>query len=301
MTEPRILALALAGAITAPGVAAAPSREIPGAFVPLRTMALGEIAPPASEPAAGHGLPAAEAAAGEPWWFAVDFTIWLPGISGDIGAGPVTTHVSSSFADILDDTDSVIGLAGELAFGRGKLGGYLTGFWSRMGQDVPDPAGTIDVQSDMGIMGFGVSYEAGRWPMEFTARDAKPARDLTLTTYAGGRFTSVSLDVDHPVLGDVSRSRDWVDPILGAGVLFPFAQDWSISARGEIGGFGAASDFAWMAGLVASWDFHMGELPGSLQFGYLAVGDDYSSGSGPTRFEWDTILHGLVLNFELRF
>jgi hypothetical protein len=295
------LASMLAGAIAVPTLAASPSWEIPGAYVPLRTLALGTIAPPAETGAPGHELPAAEAAAGEKWWFAIDFSLWLPGISGDVGVAGVTTHVDSSFVDILDDTDSVIGLAGEFAFGRGKLGGYVNGFWSKMGQEVADPAGTIDITSDMAIVGFGVSYEAGRWPMEFTARDGQPARDLTLTAYAGGRYSAVSLDIDHPVLPDRDRSKDWVDPILGGGVLFPFAQEWSMMARGEVGGFGAASDFAWAAALLFSWDFHIKELPSSLQFGYMAVGDDYSTGSGPTQFEWDTILHGLVLNFEIRF
>ncbi len=284
---------------------AAPAQGDPGTLpdpLPSASLAWGAVLPPADEPLpAGRPAPAAEPGALDRWWFVIDFSLWFPGISGDVGARGFVTHVNESFIDLLDNTDSLIGLAGNFSFGRGKVGGYVNGFWSRMGSEVADPAGTIDVTTDMGLMGFGASYEVGRWPMEYTARAESPARDLTVNAMVGGRFTSVSIDIDHPVLPDRSESHGWVDPMLGGAVLVPFAPDWSMNARGEIGGFGAASDFAWSAALLFSWDFHIKDLPSSLQFGYIAVGDDYSTGSGANQLVWDTILHGPVLNFEIRF
>lgn len=38
------------------------------------------------------------------------------------------------------------------------------------------------------------------------------------------------------------------------------------------------------------------KFPSSLQFGYIAVGDDYDTGNGTDRFLWDVVMHGPVLN-----
>jgi hypothetical protein len=35
--------------------------------------------------------------------------------------------------------------------------------------------------------------------------------------------------------------------------------------------------------------------------GYKALGQDYETGSGPQRFRWDTVMHGPVLGFTVRF
>lgn len=247
---------------------------------------------------------AAEPRAGWPendWWAQLDLSIWLPGISGTIGARGVTADVDVSFSDVLQDSDSVIGLAGAFLFGSGRLGGYVDGFWSKIGMDTTTPLGIAHAKTDMGILDFGVSYEVGRWPMGWTAEKDKPARDLTLVAYGGARYTSVDIDIEPQVFASRSKGEGWVDPMIGARMELPLAQQWSIGFRGDIGGFGAASDLAWTAAGVVTWDFLMGTLPSSLQFGYIAVGDDYSNGSGTDRFVWDTILHGFVLNFQMSF
>lgn len=85
----------------------------------------------AAEPLAGG------AGAEEPWWVTPSFAIWLAGLSGDVGARDVTMHLDLSFTDIYEDTDSIIGLAGSVRFGKGKLGGFVNGMWMRLGQDTP--------------------------------------------------------------------------------------------------------------------------------------------------------------------
>lgn len=256
---------------------------------------------PPPDAAAGAAEAPARGPGAEGWWGEVDLSLWLPGISGTIGVRDVTANVNEPFGQILKDSDSVIGIAGAGYVGKGKLGGYVDGFWTRISTDASTPLGTADFIAELGIIDFGVSYEVGRWPMEWTADDGRPARDLVLVGYTGGRYTSVDIEARFPAIASRRREEGWVDPMLGARLELPLLQEVSLAFRGDIGGFGAASDLAWTAIGAVQWDFHLGELPSSLALGYIAVGDDFTKGSGADRFEWDVILHGLVLNWGIKF
>lgn len=48
-------------------------------------------------------------------------------------------------------------------------------------------------------------------------------------------------------------SKDWVDPIIGLRWLWGFSDRWSLKLRGDIGGFGVGSDFAWQAAGLIDW------------------------------------------------
>lgn len=287
----RVPIILAAAAIADPG-AAAPQGEV--ALAGSTSLAV-NLSQAAAEPPPGAPDPGS-------WWAQVNLTLWLPGLDGTIGVRDVTADVSVSVIDVLEDADSVIGLAGSLLMGQGKLGGYVGGFWSRVGVDTTVPLGSAEITSDIGILDFGLSYEVGRWPMEWTARPgAEAARDLVLVAYAGGRYTNIKGNVELTGLPARNRDEGWVDPMIGARVEVPLSPHWSLGFRGDIGGFGAASDIAWTAIGVVSWDFLIKEHPSSLQFGYIAIGDDYATGGGADRFVWDTILRGFVLNFSLQF
>ena len=237
------------------------------------------------------------------WWFQPSIAIWAPSINGTVGAHGLTTDVDESFIDILDNSDSIIGIMGTFEMGKGKWSGFVNGMYTKIGVEHSTPFGTADLTSELSILGFGISYEIGRWPMECASGADHRARDMTLQLYAGGRYTSVENDVDFAVaaLPTIKHDKSWVDPIVGAALNAPLSPSWSVVLNGNVGGFGVASDFAWAAAGLISWDFYIGDLPSSLQFGYIAIGDDYSSGSGTNRFVWDTILYGPALNFAVRF
>jgi hypothetical protein len=72
--------------------------------------------------------------------------------------------------------------------------------------------------------------------------------------------------------------------------------------RGDIGGFGAGSDFSWQAvgGYVldfGAWNRIM--FSGVVRYRALSV--DYAEGEGRRRFEFDMIQHGPVLGLSMRF
>src|SRR3974377_596587 len=55
-----------------------------------------------------------------------------------------------------------------------------------------------------------------------------------------------SLDFKGPlILGTFEQTKQWVDPIVGLKLKKNLTSKWHFSIEGDIGGFGAGSDFAW--------------------------------------------------------
>jgi hypothetical protein len=72
--------------------------------------------------------------------------------------------------------------------------------------------------------------------------------------------------------------------------------------RGDIGGFGAGSDFSWQA--LATYNAKLCDGNGYTLdgfVGYRALAVDYHQGSGIRRYEMDTIQHGPILGLNVRF
>jgi hypothetical protein len=69
----------------------------------------------------------------------------------------------------------------------------------------------------------------------------------------------------------------------------------------DVGGFGVGSDFAWSALGLFGWRFALLGQDAAALWGYRALGQDYSTGSGRQRFEWDVIMHGPAIGLTVRF
>ena len=70
---------------------------------------------------------------------------------------------------------------------------------------------------------------------------------------------------------------------------------------GDIGGFGAGSDFAWSALGLVGYRFEMLGLDSSALVGYRALGQDFDTGSGANKFKWDVTMHGPIIGLVTRF
>src|SRR5919109_4654571 len=64
----------------------------------------------------------ADESAAERWQFAVTPYVWMAGLEGTVGVRGITAAVDANFIDILDDTDSVIGLQGHFEARYGPWG-----------------------------------------------------------------------------------------------------------------------------------------------------------------------------------
>lgn len=233
------------------------------------------------------------------WRAAVTMWLWLAGMDGQIGARGLVADANATFIDIVQNTDSILAFSGRLEVGCEKWGGYVDGTWMKLGvDDASGPLGmaSIDIVQKMGILDFGLMYRLGDWP------DQGPDQPhTTLDVYAGGRWWSMSLELNPANFPSREQDKNWIDPLIGAKLDVPIGEHWDLSIWGDVGGFGVSSDFTWSATGVIGYRFELFHIQSTAYFGYRAIGDDYTSGSGNDEFVWDIILHGPILGFTMSF
>ena len=122
-----------------------------------------------------------------------------------------------------------------------------------------------------------------------------------LDVIVGGRYVRVANNIS--VLGGpelVDGAQDWIDPLVGGRWIWNFADDWAFVGRGDIGGFGVGSNFAWQAAGILEWQPFKYV---SFLAGYRAVGMDYEDGNqrSPDYFNFDATVHGPVLGINFKW
>jgi hypothetical protein len=95
-----------------------------------------------------------------------------------------------------------------------------------------------------------------------------------------------------------TSDENWIDPLIGARLTLPIGSNWEFVARGDIGGFGIGSDFAWQA--TAYFDWKVGETFGVL-FGYRIFDVDFEEGSGSNRSGIDLQQSGPAIGVAISF
>jgi len=226
--------------------------------------------------------------------------VWLPGIEGDIASGPVSTSPDVCFTEIADEATCLFGAFGRVEGWYDRFGLYVDGgFTTIKFQDTGLLGNNIDFDTTLTVVDFGILFNLADWP----AGGGQASR-LKLDAYAGGRLTCVDMDVDFSLdlLSDRNSSETWVDPVIGGRVTWDLSERWSLIASGDVGGFGAASDFTWEAMGYLAYKFTTGgSFESAVLVGYKAIGDDYETGSGDDEFKWDVVLHGPVVGLAFQF
>lgn len=119
---------------------------------------------------------------------------------------------------------------------------------------------------------------------------------------AGARYQKLDTSMDLSV-GGVFQSahestRTWTDPIVGLRYHSDLGGDWSLHARGDVGGFGVGSDFAWNAS--ALFDYRFSELFGMF-LGYRALSFRWEDLGGSGRTAYDLSMFGPVIGASFSF
>ena len=204
-------------------------------------------------------------------------------MSGTAGAGPVTGEIDLNAEQLLENL--------QMAFLLGYRG------------EAPKWAVMADVvYMGLGVTGTGESGHAvaeldvDQWLVEGTgSRRFSPVFEA----FAGLRYTSLGLAVE--LRTDRGRttekgSVDWVDPIVGARLAFPFSEKSRPWSRGGIGGFGVGCDFTWDANAKINWQV---SKTFGVALGYRFIDQDYDEGAGGVK--WDMLVQGPYLAASATF
>ena len=220
--------------------------------------------------------------------------VWLKGISGTVGARGRSTEVDASFSDLRDHIESAGMIAVEALF-QNKFGITANLSFANLGDQASHNGISLSGGTDLLVSDVALFYRVGSFPLNQTGSF------MNLDILAGLRYWDVGLELnlDTPYLGShrISRSRDWVDPFVGARAQFHLNDRWSFILQGGIGGGGDTS---------RTWDAsaRVGCRIGgnsTLLLGYRAVSVDRREGSGTDRFIFDTTLSGPLIGLVFVF
>ncbi|MFO1060044.1 MAG: hypothetical protein U1E53_24135 [Dongiaceae bacterium] len=235
--------------------------------------------------------------------FHVDLTsyLWATSFNGNIGAGPVSAPVSAGFIDILDNSDSLVGIEGRLGVRKGRFGAYVDGLWNRVGFDtVNGPFGSRIAPT------MTLTYVEGA--LFYRLIDLPPDRSpdkqdfwgfgVAADAYAGARYTDLGLELDFKRINQTeSWNKSWVDPIVGARVDLAITDNWRFLLDNNVGGFGAGSKFSYSGMALVGYQFTVWGMPSTVWAGYKGLYQNYQDGD----FKWDMWVHGPIVGSTIRF
>ena len=233
-------------------------------------------------------LPTARAAAqwttrGSPtnkgWRFGVTPYLWVPWVTGDVGVGPLTSHVDLSPGDILKALDF-----GAMAYGEARrqwfVGGLDVVYVSLSDAKAivfRGDTGSFNLKEKLTILNPFVGYSVGN-------------ATWTLDILAGTRYwnskTELSVDRPNGRSVDVSKPIDWWDALGGLRLTGSIVPKVRFTAGGDAGGGGAKSD--WQAHGDVGYDVSSRWTVG---IAYRALSVDRSKSSHTL----DVTLQGFVL------
>lgn len=225
---------------------------------------------------------------GEKWDFVIAPFALLPNITGDGSVGALEdAGVDIDTGDILESLDlgAMIQFEAVHESGYGAIVAYN---FMDLGGEATGPWGTTSVEADI-YQGIFEGFATYRLKMERGSLDF----------YGGIRWWDMDIDVYVSEVQKVNNGEDWVDPVIGLRWMPQVADNWRLILKGDMGGFGVASDFTWNLQGGVAWD---ATEYLSLVFQYRALSVDYSSGTvgAPDRFAYDTITHGPLFGLAFR-
>jgi hypothetical protein len=238
----------------------------------------------------------------EKWEFS--FTPYFNANSIDVDSTVAgqTVAIDIEFSDLIDDFD-VWGVAAIFEAHKGK--------WSILAhvnyvdvegdfKDAPLPIlQKLDVDLEQAIVDGALVYRLFEGPLR-----KECYLHTAFDVLAGARYTYLKQEItptfNNGLSTKLGKSKDWVEPLVGAEMFVRLTKRVSWMAMGNISGFGvgSASDKTW--DFTTGFDFRLFENA-SLKLAYRIYDIDYSNGSGSEEFGLDGKLEGPWLGMSFYF
>jgi len=271
--------------------------------------------------------PAAADPAGdpEPWRFNVALYGWAMSVSSNVTVRNQQLDTNASFFDLLQKSDSLIGFMGYFEADKGPVGVYSDMVFAKLGfgagqTGYRNPIAGLQISTranaaltyQLFIVEVGGLYELARWP---GADGSSTALDGILgVRYWNNSFAATfdatanvnlsNLQIERSFGIAVARSNvvQWFDPVIGLRLRHRFTPNQEMFVRGDIGGFGLGSQFAWQAVAAYSYAWQFTGYQIAAVLGFRALGVNYSAASGTdTVSSINQVLYGPIIGASFRF
>jgi hypothetical protein len=228
------------------------------------------------------------------WEFEFVPYVWIPGNAGTVNVKGRTAPIDVSVRDALDlaTSGNAFTGAGYFSLSYDRWSAFVDAFGGFAEESTLEKIPTrfctlcVAAKADLRpvIVDFAVGYRLGQWSLP------NRRRPITLGLYAGTRFTHFGVHLTGSAGavggvvhgGDVSSSFNWADPLIGVRWEVPVLDRVSLDFRGDVGGFGASSQFIW--NVVGDARYWLPWEPWSIQLwlgaGYRLVSFDRNFGAG---------------------
>lgn len=251
------------------------------------------------------------------WTIRATGSVWFPSLNGEqvLRGGPKFD------IDIVDQPDVQIAPRYELAFRRDRWTLITSGFrfnidQSATVQDEPLISGpttlnpgdevnyrieywSFDLIAAYRLMEVPLDNLSGRGPAIDPFQVPQDGVGLFFDVLGGARVWHLDYTMDEIGGSNLIDQRStWVDPLLGMRMLLDLPYGYGLELRGDVGGFGLGSEFAW--NVEVSFQTQITENIGA-EIGFRHLQTRYESGSGADRFEWDVAIAGLYGSVLIRF
>jgi len=253
-------------------------------------------------PAGEQAAPAAPLIGDEPWEIRLKFYGWLPSIDGRAGLGKNGSPVNVTYGDLLSNLDTLQSLVPlDLEARLGHWGVYSDVLYLRaVTSTTVGPRGgvKVGVAGQQTIWEIGGFYRVGTW-----AVNPHWGNSISVDAIGGVRYNNLggTIGVEtrrHAV--SVGGEKEWWDPFVGPRVIWNLDEQFSLFARGDVGGFGIedSSNFVWQ--FIGGGDWNICKYC-FLEAGYRMLSTDYETGTGFRHFTYDTRMGGPYIALGVKF
>jgi hypothetical protein len=215
----------------------------------------------------------AESVGAQPWSFSITPYLWAAGIDGDTAANGIGSEIDTGYSFLsLDNLDLAIATAAQAR--KGKWSVLLDGMYVDFSDTFDRTLVSTEAEVSGGYFEASAAYPAARIP----------GLDLIFGLRYVGLETSVQLTPGP----SAERRESWLDPLVGARFSHEFNDRWSVTLRGDIGGFGVSSELT--TNVAAIFGVRLTDAM-TLRFGYRALQMDFED----DQFVLDATLQGYVV------